>query len=133
MTIVAEPPPEIPFRGDESLLRQLLLNVLQNAVQHTPAGGSVAIDVRRTASAVAIRVCDSGPGIPADDQHRIFDRFVQLDPSRRAQGTGLGLPIARWIAEAHHGTLVLERSGPDGTTFCITLPASAAPSRASWR
>jgi len=114
--------PEIPFRGDEDLLRQLVLNVLQNAVQHTLSGGSVAIDLRRDAAAVVVRVSDSGPGIPDSDRHRIFDRFVQLDPSRRGQGTGLGLPIARWIAEAHRGTLVLERSGPDGTTFCVSLP-----------
>jgi signal transduction histidine kinase len=60
--------------------------------------------------------------VPAEDEQRIFDRFVQLDPSRRGQGTGLGLPIARWIAEAHHGTLVLERSGAGGSTFCVSLP-----------
>jgi two-component system OmpR family sensor kinase len=84
--------PEIPFRGDEDLLRQLVLNVLQNAVQHTDG-----------------------------DRERVFDRFVQLDPSRRGTGTGLGLPIARWIAEAHRGTLVLESSGPSGSTFCISL------------
>jgi signal transduction histidine kinase len=59
--------------------------------------------------------------IPEDEQ-RIFDRFVQLDPSRRGQDTGLGLPIARWIAEAHHGTLVLERSFGGGSTFCVSLP-----------
>jgi signal transduction histidine kinase len=126
VTIRAEQSPEIPFRGDENLLRQLVLNVLQNAVQHTPTGGSVGIDLRCEAGAVTVRVSDSGPGIPDQDQHRIFDRFVQLDSSRRGQGTGLGLPIARWIAEAHHGTLVLEHSGPDGTTFCLALPALVA-------
>ena len=99
-----------------------MLNVLQTAVQHTPAGGSVAVDIRQETDAVRIRVTDQGPGIPPNDQRRIFDRFVQLDPARRGQGTGLGLPIARWIAEAHHGTLVLERSAPGGTTFCLTLP-----------
>ena len=69
-----------------------------------------------------IRVTDQGPGIPAVDRDRIFDRFVQLDASRRGQGAGLGLPIARWIAEAHQGTLVLEQSGPAGSTFCVSLP-----------
>ena len=123
--------PELPYCGDEDLLRQLVLNVMQNAVQHTPAGGSVDVDLRDDAGAVTLRISDTGPGIPAHDQQRIFDRFVQLDPSRRGQGTGLGLPIARWIAEAHHGTLVLERSGTDGTTFCITLPSSS--SRTPWR
>jgi len=133
VTIRLEHTPELPYCGDEDLLRQLVLNVLQNAVQHTPAGGSVGIAVRREASGVTVRVSDSGPGIPSHDQLRIFDRFVQLDPSRRDQGTGLGLPIARWIAEAHHGTLVLEQSGPGGTTFCVALPMPAAPPRGLWR
>jgi signal transduction histidine kinase len=122
VTIRARESPEVPFRGDEDLLRQLVLNVLQNAVQHAPAGGLVDIDLRRDTSTVTVRISDTGPGIPEADRQRIFDRFVQLDSSRRGQGTGLGLPIARWIAEAHHGTLVLERSGPDGTTFCVSLP-----------
>ena len=76
--------------------------------------------------AVKIRVADSGAGIRRGEQ-RIFDRFVQLDPSRRGEGTGLGLPIARWIAEAHGGTLVLERSGPGGSTFCVSLPVGYTP------
>jgi len=114
--------PDIPFHGDEDLLRQLVLNVLQNAVQHTPAGGTVSIDVAQDESSIRIRVADHGAGIPRDERERIFDRFVQLDEARRGMGTGLGLPIARWIAEAHHGTLVLERSGPDGSLFCISLP-----------
>src|SRR5213595_1120358 len=71
--------PEIPFRGDEDLLRRLVLNVLQNAVQHTPAGGAVAVDIRQDRDAVRIRVSDQGSGIPPNDQARIFDRFVQLD------------------------------------------------------
>jgi heavy metal sensor kinase len=117
--------PDIPFRGDEDLLRRLVLNVLQNAVQHTPTGGSVAVDIRQEPAAVSIRVSDEGPGIAAGDQQRIFDRFVQLDAARRGQGAGLGLPIARWIAEAHKGTLVLEHSGPKGSTFCVWLPTPA--------
>src|SRR5439155_4762428 len=122
VTIRSSAAQEIPYRGDEDLVRQLMLNVLQNAVQHTPPGGSVAIDVERDADAVKMRVTDSGAGVPPEDEQRIFDRFVQLDPSRRGQGTGLGLPIARWIAEAHHGTLVLERSSAGGSTFCVSLP-----------
>ena len=122
VTIRSSGASEIPFRGDEDLLRQLVLNILQNAVQHTPAGGAVAIDIERDATAVKMRITDSGSGVPPEDEQRIFDRFVQLDPSRRGQGTGLGLPIARWIAEAHHGTLVLERSGAGGSTFCVSLP-----------
>lgn len=125
VTIRSNGGPDIPFRGDEDLLRRLVLNVLQNAVQHTPSGGSVAVDIEQERQEVRIRVTDEGHGIPPDDQRKIFDRFVQLDPARRGQGTGLGLPIARWIAEAHRGTLVLEHSGPQGTTFCVSLPVSS--------
>ena len=122
VTITASDWPEVPFRGDEGLLRQMVLNVLQNAVQHTPPGGSVSIDITQTSDAIQIRITDEGAGIPAEDQGRIFDRFVQLDPARRATGTGLGLPIARWIAEVHQGTLILETSGPRGSMFRISLP-----------
>jgi signal transduction histidine kinase len=122
VTIESGASPEIPFRGDEDLLRQLVVNVLQNAVQHTPPGGAVTVVLCREAGVIRIRIRDTGAGIAAGDQARIFDRFVQLDPARRGRGAGLGLPIARWIAEAHGGTLVLESGGPGGTTFCITLP-----------
>ena len=122
VTIESAASPEIPFRGDEDLLRQLVVNVLQNAVQHTPPGGAVTVTLCRDSGSVRIRVRDTGAGIPAADQDRIFDRFVQLDAARSGRGAGLGLPIARWIAEAHGGTLVLESSGPTGTTFCVTLP-----------
>jgi signal transduction histidine kinase len=117
---------DVACRGDEDLLRRLVLNVLQNAVQHSPPGGAVLVDLDREAGRVRLRVTDCGPGIAPADQERIFDRFVQLDPSRRGQGTGLGLPIARWIAEAHRGRLFLERSGPGGSTFCVVLPAATA-------
>jgi heavy metal sensor kinase len=122
VTIEAAPAPEIPFRGDEDLLRQMVLNVLQNAVQHTPAGSAVVVEIVQDAGAIAIRVHDSGPGIPPEDRSRVFDRFVQLDPARRGDGSGLGLPIARWIAETHGGTLTLDRSGLTGSTFSMRLP-----------
>jgi signal transduction histidine kinase len=124
VTIQSVPGAEIAFRGDEDLLRRLVLNVLQNAVQHTPQGGSVSVEVRQEVDTVRIRVSDEGPGIPLADQGRIFDRFVQLDAARRGLGTGLGLPIARWIAEAHRGTLVLEKSDAGGSTFCVSLPGA---------
>src|SRR6185295_18448493 len=76
VTIRSNGSPDIPFRGDEDLLRRLVLNVLQNAVQHSPSGGSVSVDIRQEPEAVRIRVTDQGPGIPAGDRERIFDRFV---------------------------------------------------------
>jgi signal transduction histidine kinase len=114
----------VAVRGDEELLRRLILNLLQNAVQHTPPGGTVSVDVSLNGAQVFVRVIDTGSGIAPADHARIFDRFVQLDPSRRAEGTGLGLTIAKWIAEAHQGSLTLESSGPGGSTFCVVLPAS---------
>jgi len=101
-----------------------MVNLLQNAVQHSPKGGAVSIDISPNGSRVYVRVADSGAGIPEADQSRIFDRFVQLDASRRAEGTGLGLTIAKWIADVHQGSLSLESSGPRGSTFCVILPVS---------
>jgi signal transduction histidine kinase len=121
VAIRSAPLTEVPLKGDEDLLRQLFLNLLQNAVHHTPPGGSVRVEISLKNS-LQVRITNTGPGIPAADQTRIFDRFVRLDSARSGPGAGLGLPIARWIAEAHEGTLVLEASGPDGTTFCVTLP-----------
>jgi heavy metal sensor kinase len=116
---------DVAIRGDEELVRRLVLNLLQNAVQHTPYGGEVSVDVSTANGTVCVRVIDSGAGIPQGELERIFERFVQLDPSRRSSGAGLGLTIARWIAEAHHGSLVVESTGPQGTTFCLALPVIA--------
>ncbi len=122
VSIRTQPLPETPYRGDEDLLRQLLLNVIQNAVQHACHGGRVEIDLRNDGSCLRLRVTNDGPGIPVADRARIFDRFVQLDPSRRDQGAGLGLPIASWIARLHGGSLFVETSEADSTTFCLSLP-----------
>ncbi len=122
ITINASPAGDVPFTGDESLLRRMLLNLLQNAVTHTREGGAVAVAVTLNGRSVCIRVTDQGEGIPEPDRTRIFDRFVQLDAARRRAGSGLGLPIARWIAEAHGGSLILEDSRDSGSTFAISLP-----------
>ena len=120
---------DVMVTGDEDLLRRLVLNILQNAVQHSPAGGDVEVELAREPGQVRLRVSDHGSGIPIADQARIFDRFVQLDASRGGRGTGLGLPIARWIAEAHRGTLALEASGGHGSTFTVVLPANPPENR----
>ena len=125
ITVTASGPRDVPVRGDEELLGRLLVNLLQNAVQHSPRGGFVGIEVSPNGSRVFVRVRDSGDGIPDADRARIFHRFVQLDASRRTEGTGLGLPIAKWIAEIHEGSLSLESTGPGGSTFCVDLPLAA--------
>ena len=113
---------DVPFRGDEDLLRRMVVNLLHNAVTHTRRGGAVTVEVTPNGRSVYVSVADEGAGIPESDRARIFDRFVQLDAARHGAGAGLGLPIARWIAEAHGGTLVLERSEPGSTTFAVILP-----------
>ncbi len=119
---------DIPFRGDKDLLRQMLLNLLDNAIRHTPAGGGVRVSLAQFDSICEISVADSGTGIPSEAQTRIFERFYRVDESRsRAEaagsGAGLGLAIARWIAEAHDGRLELRRSDESGSIFVASLPA----------
>lgn len=119
----ARPAPETPLRGDERLLRQMLMNLLDNAIRHTPPGGQVDAAVHTAPGQIEISVVDTGGGVPAAEHDRIFERFVRLDPSRqRPGGAGLGLPIARCIAEAHGGTLRLAESTPAGSRFLVSLP-----------
>ena len=118
-------PADVETLGDERRLRQMLANLLDNAVRHTPSGGSVHVELSVRPGALEIAVSDGGPGIPEPERERIFERFVRLDASRRAaDGAGLGLPIARTIAAAHGGSLVLQRSDPSGSTFLVRLPAA---------
>jgi signal transduction histidine kinase len=122
VTVEASCPPDLQFRGDEGLLRQMLLNVLENAVRHTPAGGSVRVAAGPVDSAILVTIRDTGGGISEADRDRIFDRFVRVDPSSNGTGLGLGLAIARRIARAHGGDLTLSNTGPTGTTFDVMLP-----------
>lgn len=110
-------------KADEALLRRMCGNLLSNALTYTPRGGSVNVSVARLKDSVEVRVADTGPGIPAADRERVFERFVRLDPARGAGGVGLGLAIARWVAEAHGGRVEVRSSGPDGTVFAASLPA----------
>jgi signal transduction histidine kinase len=124
IALTVSAPPESIVDADAELLQQLVANLLDNALKFTPAGGHVRVDVTRDADAYRVRVTDDGAGIARDDQPHVFERFFRADRARSGQGAGLGLPIARWIAEAHGGSLVLEESGAGGTTFTATLPAA---------
>jgi two-component system sensor histidine kinase BaeS len=121
--------PVPPVRGDDDRLQQVLGNLLDNALQHTPAGGHVTIDVTAHAvlHAVTITVTDDGAGIPVDQLDSIFDRFHRADPARSGadgSGSGLGLTIARAIVHAHGGTITAHSRGPGtGAAFTLTLPA----------
>lgn len=117
--------PEAVFHGDEDLLRQMLLNLVDNAVKFTPSDGAVTLSLERRKDEYLVSVADIGPGIPAEARHHIFERFYRADRARtRAEdgGAGLGLAIARWIARAHDGDIELGDSGDTGTKFIIHLP-----------
>jgi heavy metal sensor kinase len=115
---------DTPFRGDEQLLRRLVLNLLDNAIRYTPAGGTVAAAIEAEAHGVRLRISDTGPGIPADAASHIFERFYRVDRARTREdgGFGLGLSIVKWIAETHHGAVELDSRPEQGTTFTVTLP-----------
>ncbi|MEZ5283863.1 MAG: ATP-binding protein [Vicinamibacterales bacterium] len=119
VTVTQEGDQEVGLVGDDALLRRLVGNVLDTAIRHAEAGGHVVADVEASAAEAVIRITNDGPEIPVADRQRIFERFVRVGPS---EGAGLGLPIARWIAHAHGGTLVLESTDTRHTTFTVTLP-----------
>src|SRR5215475_5741447 len=128
--------PEVSYYGDEHLLRQMLLNLLDNAIKHTPSGGGVRVSLNQSDSICEVVVADTGDGIPVEAQPHIFERFYSVDRARSRSdisgagdgadngvgGAGLGLSIALWVAEAHGGTIDLVSTGPTGTAFAIALP-----------
>ncbi len=116
--------PDIPFRGDEQLLRRLILNLVDNAIRYTPAPGRVAVTLQAEEHGVQLRVSDTGPGIPPDAAPHVFERFYRVDRARSREdgGFGLGLSIVKWIVETHHGAVELDTRPEQGSTFTVTLP-----------
>jgi two-component system OmpR family sensor kinase len=120
--------PDVLVHADDGLLRRLVTNLLENAVQYTPPGGSMTVAVTGDATFATVTVSDTGPGIPPGDRERVFERFIRLDPARSAtSGAGLGLPIARWIAEQHEGTLTLKENAVGACLFVVRLPMKRRP------
>lgn len=119
-----EAPEDLPIRGDESLLRRMLLNLLDNAVKYTSNGGFISVDCKLSESEYVLSVSDTGCGIPSELQASIFERFRRANQARSEQdgGAGLGLCISRWIAEMHQGRLELTSSCQGATTFTVYLP-----------
>jgi len=115
---------DIRVSVNEDTFRRALVNILDNAIKYTPQGGALAVRMMERATGIVIEVSDSGPGIAAEHQAKIFDRFYRVDKdrSRDAGGTGLGLAIAKWAVEANGGRLELENRAPHGSTFRIVLP-----------
>ena len=126
---------EMPMRGDEQLLRRLVLNLLDNAIKYTPRGGNITVTCESKDDFYHVTVTDTGIGIAPEEQQRIFKRFYRIDKARSRSpfdfestltgGAGLGLSIARWIAEVHNGRLELERSDNTGSSFVLTLPRNS--------
>ena len=125
------PDQPVTLNVDRDRIRQLLLNLVTNAVKYTPSGGSIGLELEDRGADVTIQVKDTGIGIAAGDLPSIFDRFWRGDPSRSrvgAQpGTGLGLAITKWIAEAHGGTITVQSRPGRGTSFLVVLPRFAEP------
>jgi signal transduction histidine kinase len=122
---------ETCYNGDEGLLRQLVLNLLDNAIKHTPATGSVSVALTTQEAEHRILVSDTGLGIPQDAQPYIFQRFYRADKARSrsdtsefGSGAGLGLSIAQWIAAQHGGYVRLLKSDERGTVFLASLPVN---------
>ncbi|MFJ2264200.1 sensor histidine kinase [Streptomyces sp. NPDC087844] len=122
LTVTAGSGP-VRLRLDVLRVRQVLDNLLTNAAVHTPAGTEVLVEVSVAAGAAVVRVTDSGPGIPAADQERVFDRFFRIDKARSRDrgGSGLGLAVAHSLVRAHGGTIELT-SAPGTTTFTMRIP-----------
>ncbi|HET9400332.1 MAG TPA: ATP-binding protein [Candidatus Acidoferrales bacterium] len=120
-------PPDLPpALGDAGRIREVLTNLLENAVQYTPPGGHIDVSVERRDDRIVVTVGDDGIGIPRTDQERIFERFYRVDTarSREAGGTGLGLSIARHIVESHGGRIWLESDVGEGSKFHFSVPVA---------
>ncbi len=123
--IVAKDLEDIRIIGDELKLRRMITNIVENGIKYGHNGGYVAVSSYTQNGFACVNVKDDGPGIASGDIKYIFDRFYRADRSRkRASGSGLGLSISKWIAEAHHGTIEVESTPAAGSLFVIKLPMS---------
>jgi signal transduction histidine kinase len=121
VAVVAElPAGEVVARANAEKVQRVLLNLIQNAIRHTPADGSVTVRARTAADVVEIEVADDGDGIPSADGERVFEAFYRGDEARSEDGAGLGLAISRAIVEAHGGRIWLAEGDP-GTSIHFTL------------
>lgn len=116
---------QLVVNGDRDRLKQVLINLIANAIQYTPRGGDVFISLSKVGDMARIICRDTGPGIPAEDLPHIFERFYRAEKSRtrgKATGFGLGLSITKWIVEHHNGRIEVDSKEGQGTTFAIWLP-----------
>jgi len=121
-------PPDLPLVPiDGVLIEQVFINLLENAVKHTPAGTPIDITATAVDGAVRVDVADSGPGLPAGEEARIFEKFYRVPGATATSGVGLGLTIVRGIITAHGGRVWAENRPGGGALFRFTLPLSGPP------
>jgi signal transduction histidine kinase len=142
VTIAAPGPPSVVIRADRDKISRVIMNLVHNAIKFSPRGGQVQVAASGEGEGewVTLAVRDSGPGIPAGEVDRIFDKFHQVkrNRGRGGAGSGLGLPISRQLVEMHGGRLTVESAVGQGSTFTVVLPLSAQAERGgegseSWR
>jgi two-component system OmpR family sensor kinase len=121
-------PSPAPVEGDEARLRQVVSNLVGNAIAHTPAGSPVRIGVGTSSGRSVLELADAGPGLPPEVASRVFDRFYRADTSRNRDqggGAGLGLAIAWSLVTAHGGEVTVDTRAGEGATFRVSLPSSS--------
>ncbi|MBK8049015.1 MAG: hypothetical protein IPK16_19020 [Anaerolineales bacterium] len=123
--VVPEGLPQVMVDADR--IRQVIINLVHNAIKFTPPGGFITVSARAVSDGVIISVADTGTGIPREDQPRIFERFYKADRARSGGGTGLGLAIAKHTMQAHNGRIWVESVEGNGSTFSFSLPLVNIP------
>jgi signal transduction histidine kinase len=133
LTVDVQPGERLVVEGSADELHRLVLNLVQNALVHTPPGTAVDVRARRDGDYVAIEVSDEGPGVPPEMRDRIFDRFVRAEGDRNGSGSGsgLGLAIVRAVAESHGGGVIIGESEAGGAKFTVRLPLEGARRRSA--
>ena len=129
----ASPPARVTVEGDRARLKQVVVNLLDNAIKYTPSGGRVRLAVRREAGFAVLEVSDNGIGIPAEALPHVFQRFFRVDSSRSRDqgGAGLGLSIVKSICGVHGAEVEVSSSPGQGSTFRIRQPLAADPAASS--
>ncbi|NET53595.1 MAG: histidine kinase, partial [Merismopedia sp. SIO2A8] len=124
LQIKTDIPNDLPHvYADPDRVRQLLLNLLDNAAKYTPVGGTIDISaLHRTTQTIQVTICDSGPGIPKENQERIFEDQFRLKRDEETEGYGIGLSLCQRIVRAHYGQIWVDSSLGQGSSFHFTLP-----------
>jgi signal transduction histidine kinase len=126
VTLTVSAADKVQVMGDIVRLRQLVLILIDNALKHTPPGGTIRVLLDSSGGRGRLQVVDSGPGVPPAELGRIFDRFYRSDRARTGEGSGLGLAIGKWIVTAHGGQIQAGNTTPHGAVFTVTLPLARA-------